>query len=217
MRSFLALLLAVGVGVALGVPACDEPTKEPVRPKEPLLPAQLVSSADEPTKEPLRPATEVLAAWQKAGAEFLWVSSTQWGFLAWRSGKEKPMGGAVPAFGVALLPPGKLKVLPPPEIPFGLRFGPQLTDAGLKALAGLTQLQLLDLRNSQVTDAGLKELAGLTQLQSLDLVATQVTDVGLKELAGLTQLQSLDLWITKVTDAGVQELQKALPQVSISR
>ena len=48
-----------------------------------------------------------------------------------------------------------------------------------------------------MTDAGLKELAGLTQLQTLNLAGTKVTDAGLKELAGLTQLQTLDLPIPR--------------------
>ena len=69
----------------------------------------------------------------------------------------------------------------------------------------------------QVTDAGLKELAGLKSLQSLDLWGTQVTDAGLKELAGLQSLQTLYLAGTQVTDAGVAELQKALPGCQISQ
>ena len=40
----------------------------------------------------------------------------------------------------------------------------------------------LDLSRTQVTDAGLKELAGLKQLTTLDLRGAQVTDAGLKEL-----------------------------------
>ena len=93
----------------------------------------------------------------------------------------------------------------------------QVTDAGLKELAGLTQLQTLYLTGTKVTDAGLKELAGLTRLQWLNLQGTKVTDEGLKELAGLKQLHMLFLDGTQVTDAGVQELQKALPKVLISR
>ncbi len=38
------------------------------------------------------------------------------------------------------------------------------------------------LHNTQVTDAGLKELAGLTQLQMLYLHSTQVTDEGVQDL-----------------------------------
>ena len=40
----------------------------------------------------------------------------------------------------------------------------------------------LDLGNTEVTDAGLKELAGLKSLQALVLSDTSVTDTGLKEL-----------------------------------
>ena len=75
----------------------------------------------------------------------------------------------------------------------------------------------VNFRGTQVTDAGLKELAGRKQLQRLDLFNTQVTDAGLKELAGRKQLQSLYLGYTEVTDAGVAELQKALPQCRIDR
>ena len=44
-----------------------------------------------------------------------------------------------------------------------------------------------------MTDAGLEHLKGLTQVQSLNLSQTEVTDAGLKHLKGLTQLQSLNL------------------------
>ncbi|GAG37153.1 unnamed protein product, partial [marine sediment metagenome] len=99
-------------------------------------PVQLVSLAQEPTKEPVRPAPEVIAAWEKAGARF--------------------EARRLPLFLFRLFPTGKLNVLPPPEVPFGLT-----------------------LSNTKVTDAGLKELAGLKQLQSLNLFRTKVTDAGL--------------------------------------
>ena len=82
----------------------------------------------------------------------------------------------------------------------------KVTDAGLKELAALTQLRTLDLSETAVTDAGLKELAALTQLRTLDLSETAVTGAGLKGLAGLTQLRTLNLWNTEVTDAGLKEL-----------
>jgi internalin A len=68
-----------------------------------------------------------------------------------------------------------------------------------------------------VTDAGLKELAALKQLQTLYLRGRSVTDAGLKEMAALKQLQTLCLYNTEVTDAGVAELRKALPSCQISR
>ncbi len=58
-----------------------------------------------------------------------------------------------------------------------------LTDLGLKHyLAAIESPTTLSLHHTQVTDAGLKELAGLKSLQTLDLSTTQVTDTGLKEL-----------------------------------
>ncbi|HVS37946.1 MAG TPA: hypothetical protein VMS17_20470 [Gemmataceae bacterium] len=69
-----------------------------------------------------------------------------------------------------------------------------------------------------MTDAGLKELAGLKQLQALYIGDTAVTDAGLKELAALKQLKRLDLVHCKgVTDAGVAELKKALPGADIEK
>jgi hypothetical protein len=184
---------------------------------------QLKSLAQEPTKEPARPSAEVIAAWEKAGAEFSLAAK------------------GVPIFHFRLTPTEKLNVLPPPKVPFGLNLqqtkvtsaglqelavltqlqtlvlGSQVTDAGLKGLAGLKQLQTLDLDGTKVTDAGLKELAGLTQLRMLLLDDTNVTDTGLKELASLTQLRTLRLNSTKVTDEGVRELQESLPRVRISQ
>ncbi len=84
--------------------------------------------------------------------------------------------------------------------------GTNVTDADLKELSGLKDLQTLDLGRTQVTDAGLKELSGLKNLQTLDLSGTQVTDAGLKELSGLKNLRTLLLQGTKVTQAGLKEL-----------
>jgi Leucine rich repeat len=96
-------------------------------------------------------------------------------------------------------------------------FDTGVTDAGLKELAGLKSLRSLGLCHTKVTDAGLGELAGLQNLEYLNLARTAVTDEGLKELAGLNNLQSLLLGETKVTDAGVAELRRALPKCTIQR
>jgi internalin A len=99
-----------------------------------------------------------------------------------------------------------------------------MKDAGVKELAGFKSLQTLGI-NGDVTDAGLKDLAaglkelgGLKNLQKLDLQNnSQVTDAGLKELTGLTTLQTLWLYRTKVTAEGVAAFQKDLPACKISR
>jgi len=91
----------------------------------------------------------------------------------------------------------------------------QVTDEGLKRLAGLTNLTSLSLGSTQVTDAGMKELDGLSNIRTLILVFTQVTDAGLKELAALTNLTTLHLRGTRVSDVGLKELQQALPNCRI--
>ena len=44
-----------------------------------------------------------------------------------------------------------------------------MTDVGLEKIAGLKQLEILWLCETQVTDAGLGKLAGLNKLQTLVL------------------------------------------------
>jgi hypothetical protein len=66
-----------------------------------------------------------------------------------------------------------------------------------------------------MTHKGLKYLAGLKQLQMLDLKGNNLSDEGLKHLAGLKELRGLDLRRTKVTDKGKADLKKALPNLEI--
>ncbi len=89
-----------------------------------------------------------------------------------------------------------------------------VTDASLKHLKGLTQLQALSLAGTKVTDTGLEHLRGLTELKALNLVGTQVTDAGLEHLRGLTRLQSLYLASTQVTGAGLEHL-KGLAKLQV--
>jgi len=95
--------------------------------------------------------------------------------------------------------------------------GTQVTDAGLEHLRGLTQLDWLDLHSTLLTDAGLEQLRGLTHLRYLHLAKTQVTDAGVVHLRGLGQLGLLCLSNTQVTATGINDLQKALPNVKITR
>jgi uncharacterized membrane protein len=91
----------------------------------------------------------------------------------------------------------------------------RVTDSGVKALAGATDLKSLRLAKTQVTDAALPLLAGLSQLESLNLYGTQVTNQGILQLASLTGLKKLYLWQSKVDAAGASALKEKLPGCEI--
>ena len=80
-----------------------------------------------------------------------------------------------------------------------------VTDAGLVHVAALRKLKKLNLAGKYGDDA-LKPLAGLSELEQLEVRYTQVTDAGLEYLKGLAKLRELDVMHTKVTDAGLVHL-----------
>ncbi len=92
----------------------------------------------------------------------------------------------------------------------------KVTDAGMKAVAGMKNLTELHLENTAVTDAGLDQLKGLAALEYLNLYSTKVTDAGVKKLTGLAKLKALYLWQTGVTKDGVAALKKAMPGTHIN-
>lgn len=93
--------------------------------------------------------------------------------------------------------------------------GTGVTDVGLLNLARLTRLEHLILSGTRVSDAGLAHLKGLTRLRYLSLDFTQVTDTGLAHLKGLASLRDLFLFDTEVSRAGVDELERALPKLAV--
>ncbi|MBN8419972.1 MAG: hypothetical protein J0L73_13725 [Verrucomicrobia bacterium] len=92
----------------------------------------------------------------------------------------------------------------------------KVTDAGLKALAGMKHLKELHLEGTGITDAGLDQLKGLTELEYLNLYNTKVTDAGMGKLAGLSKLNAIYLWQSGVTKAGVAALRAKLPKAHIN-
>ena len=85
----------------------------------------------------------------------------------------------------------------------------RITDAGLKALEKMPNLQHLDLRGTAVGDAGLDALAPLHNLRTLGLYGTAVTDAGLPALHRLSGLRRLYVGGTQVTSPGVATLGRA--------
>ncbi len=92
-----------------------------------------------------------------------------------------------------------------------LDLGGDVTDAGLKHLQNLTQLQEIRIHrtnttNTNITDAGLKHLEGLVSLRELDLYGTNITDLGLQSIKPLVNLQRLNVGFSGVTDAGLEQI-----------
>jgi hypothetical protein len=84
--------------------------------------------------------------------------------------------------------------------------GPTTGDAELAHLAGLSELKVLALANTNITDKGLVHVAGLSKLEKLTLNNCNVSDEGLAHLQSLKALKQLHLNETKVTDAGLEHL-----------
>ena len=78
---------------------------------------------------------------------------------------------------------------------------------GGKRPASADDVILLNLQSTGVTEAGLKELKDLKNLQTLSLSRAQVTVDGLKELKGLTKLRTLNLEYP-VTDGALRSLRE---------
>lgn len=194
-------------------------------------------------QQPSRPGSEFIAAWEKAGAVFGWMSTTDNDL--WSFARRMPAGNCLPAFVLSTVPRGGLGTLPEVDVPFAVMtelapFDPdasgypsapwlELSTDDVKAISGWKRLRALNLNLVLVTDAHLKTLSALSELQHLCFGRTQATeagfkhlgqlkqlrsfgsweglnDTGLKELTGLKQLRFLDVAHTAVSDAGMKEL-----------
>jgi Leucine-rich repeat (LRR) protein len=90
-------------------------------------------------------------------------------------------------------------------------YSAQVTDAAMKDVAKLKNLEILTIQGAAVTDAGAKDLTQLENLLSLDLIGAELSDVGAMALAQLPNLKLLKLSGTKITDSGRATLKDALP------
>lgn len=78
-----------------------------------------------------------------------------------------------------------------------------LTDAGVANLAGMTQMEVLNLAGHHLlTSEGLWFIGGMPNLRSLDLTGVQLWTNGAGFLLGLTALQDLSLATTELTSPG---------------
>src|SRR5262245_46374294 len=91
--------------------------------------------------------------------------------------------------------------------------GNGVADADLAGLCELHGLAVLALWDTQVSDEGLRAVAGLRQVKFLFLQGDYVTDAGLRHLEGMDGLNGLSIGACPhVTDEAVARLRKALPR-----
>lgn len=93
--------------------------------------------------------------------------------------------------------------------------GTKITDAGLKEISKLKNLNKLHLEHTSVTDAGLANLKNLPYLEYINLVDTKVTDAGLNNIASMQGLKSVYVWQSAVTDSAVSKITRQYPKLMI--
>ena len=109
---------------------------------------------------------KVREAWEKAGAR---VGSYRQGEFDQRSFPiGKSTAAALPLFALSF-ERGVVANLPEPSVPFALSLGGGVKDARLHELARHKNLRALVLNRQGVTDAGMKHIAALKDLQTLDI------------------------------------------------
>ena len=88
-------------------------------------------------------------------------------------------------------------------------------DAALTHLSQLNSLRILKLEyNQKLTDKGLAHIAGLTQLSELDLAFVPVNDQSIESLTQLKSLTKLYLYGTLISDEGLRRLPE-LPELEV--
>ncbi|MGD9857623.1 MAG: hypothetical protein AB7U20_21985 [Planctomycetaceae bacterium] len=87
------------------------------------------------------------------------------------------------------------------------------TDAGLAELTALPRLELLRFHSSHVTDEGMQHVSQMPALRFLHLINVPITDAGLTFLHGLKHLESFYLDGGRCTDDGLSRLLHELPEL----
>jgi hypothetical protein len=91
-----------------------------------------------------------------------------------------------------------------------------LTDAGMQAIAAVTELRELRLPGAGVTARGVAELKPLAKLERLNLQGCRrLRDDAVPALSAMRGLRVLDLKDSALTADGVAKLRAALPDCSV--
>lgn len=91
-----------------------------------------------------------------------------------------------------------------------------INDHGLAQLTSLTDLHELDLQYCEnVSDAGMKHIAALSNLRILYLAYTQVSDDGLLLLKSLHNLEQIYTEGSRISPAGITTLKQSIPGLEV--
>ncbi|MFN0100698.1 MAG: leucine-rich repeat domain-containing protein [Bryobacteraceae bacterium] len=93
--------------------------------------------------------------------------------------------------------------------------GTGVRDESVVHLARLRALRRLDLQGTSISDAAVATLEQLTNLETLNLYRTKISNAGLARLSTLTKLRDIDIRYTRVTAAGYDALRAALPRARV--
>ncbi|XP_010915656.1 uncharacterized protein [Elaeis guineensis] len=83
----------------------------------------------------------------------------------------------------------------------------KITDAGLKHVLSIKNLEKLCISETRLTADGVMLLSSLSNLRLLDIGGIPVTDKALSSLQVLTRLEHLDLWGSKISNNGAAVLE----------
>lgn len=89
----------------------------------------------------------------------------------------------------------------------------EISNAGIRHLVNLPNLELLRFGSPQVNDEGMAVIAKLPALRWLHLINVPITDAGLEHLAGAKRLESLYIDGSQVTDDGISRLIERRPEI----
>jgi Leucine Rich repeat len=96
-------------------------------------------------------------------------------------------------------------------------FGPWgITDRGLRNIGNLSRINRLILRGVDLSDDGLQRLAGLSQLEQLEIYGPNAgfSTEGLAHLKSLTNLKSVKIHGQSIS-ATLQDIQRAVPGIAV--
>lgn len=86
--------------------------------------------------------------------------------------------------------------------------GTAVTSDGMKHLAGLTELQFLNVCLTAVDDAGLPHLAKLANMRRMTVCSSKITGSGFASLGAMKGLESINLHSSPASDAGLAAIGK---------